>query len=151
MRTPEGRLWQRMKTGIELLCFSQRVENLVGEGLPDVVLHCRKNGREAWTELKCRPEMPSRPTTPIFKGDYGLRPEQVAWIYGRACAGAGIFILGQGGERLWLVHGSHARELSEMNAVQLSKVCDWEGAARRTDWQSLTQKLFEERKQNGNC
>ena len=134
-----------MREGIAPFCFAQRIENLTGEGVPDVWLCSKTTGQGAWTELKCRMEMPARISTPIFKGDHGLRPDQVAWIYGRATAGANIFILGQGGDRLWLVHGRCARDLADMNAANLSKVCSWEGQARCTDWQSLLQIIFQER------
>ena len=139
----ERRLWQRMREGIAPFCFAQRIENLTGDGAPDVWLCSKATGQGAWTELKCRMEMPVRPSTPIFNGDHGLRPDQVAWIYGRASAGANIYILGQGGDRLWLVHGRYARELATMSSSSLSKACDWEGLARRTDWQSLMRKIFE--------
>lgn len=142
MKGGEARLWQRMRIGIAEQCFSQRVENMVGDGVPDVTLHLRADGREAWCELKYRPEIPVRCTTPIFKGDYGLRPEQVAWIHGRATAGARIYIIGQCDDRLWLIHGRHARELDVMTITDLMLFADFRGAAKHTDWKELLEAIF---------
>ena len=138
---PETRLWNRMRPGIAPFCFAQRIENLVGEGVPDVVLHSRVSGHCAFVELKCRLLMPVRESTTIFKGDYGLRPEQVAWIYGRAMAGANVWILGQGGDWLVLVHGKHARELESMTADDLIQAAGWYGAARKTDWKAMLEAM----------
>ena len=120
--------------GIAPFAFAQRLENLVGEGVPDVVLHLRDNGSCCFIELKCRVLMPARNTTPVFTGSYGLRPEQVAFIYGRAAAGARIWILGQCGDWLVLVHGRYARDLGSMTADDLILTADWYGAVRKTDW-----------------
>lgn len=139
----EANLWKRMRTGIARFAFAQRLENLVGEGVPDVVLHSRLTGRCAFIELKYRPELPTRSSTPVFKGGFGLRPEQIAFIHGRATAGAAIFVLGQCGEEVWLVHGRCARELSSWTTADLNIQCHWKGSARRTDWEGLLQKIFE--------
>ncbi len=133
----EANLWKRMRVGVAPFCFSQRIENLVGEGVPDVVVHFRDGGLCAFVELKYRKLMPSRSGTPIFKGDNGLRPEQVAWIYGRATGGARIFILGQCDDTLWLLHGRLARELSALSRTQLDQASLWRGIARKTDWEGL--------------
>lgn len=142
MKGGEARLWQRMRAGIVDQCFVQRIENMVGEGVPDVVLHSRCDGKEAWCELKYRPEAPARTTTPIFKGDHGLRPEQVSWIHGRAAVGARIYIIGQCDNSLWLIHGRHARELEAMTITDLMLVADFLGAAKRTDWNGLLEVVF---------
>lgn len=142
MKKPEGRLWQRMRPGIAPFAFAQRIENVVGEGVPDVVLHSRTNGRCAFVELKCRPIAPVRSSTPIFKGDYGLNPDQIAWIYERASAGAAIFILGQCADELWLVHGQFSRELATYSREMLNHCCVWRGSARGTDWEKVVFVIF---------
>lgn len=141
----EANLWKRMRGGITPFAFAQRLENLVGEGVPDIILHSRDNGRCALIELKCRVLAPVRANTPVFTGSHGLRPDQVAWIHGRASAGAAIFVLGQCGEEVWLVHGRYARDLAGMTRVDLDLVADWSGSARRTDWAGMLAAVFSER------
>lgn len=133
----EARLWQRLRDGVRPHCFVQRIENSVSAGVPDVWLCSRENGQGAWVELKYRPSLPVRENTAIFKGGYGIRPEQVAWIYGRATAGARIYILGQCGDSLWLLHGRFAREISTFPVAVLDECCAWKGTARRTEWREM--------------
>lgn len=142
MKGGEARLWTRMRAGIADKCFVQRVENMVGEGLPDVILHRKADGQCAFVELKCRPLAPVRGSTGVFTGSYGLRPAQVAFAYSRASAGAAIFVLGQCGEDVWLVHGRYARDLAAMTRVDLDLTADWAGSARRTDWVGMLGVIF---------
>src|SRR4030067_3341550 len=130
----ENALWKRMRAGVIENCFVQRIENMVGAGVPDVLLHDRVTGKEAWVELKYRPLRPKRPGAVLFSGDYGLRPDQQAWIYGRATAGVNAWILAQCGDDLYLVHGVHARGLEGMDAEALRNNCAWVTSARGTDW-----------------
>lgn len=139
---PETRLWNRMRPHIVQSCFVQRIENLVGEGVPDVILHLRDNGSCAFLELKCRLLLPVKSSTPIFKGQHGLRPDQVAWIYERARVGANVWILGQGGDRIWLVHGCSARSLDGWTIADLNSRCCWSGAARKTDWEGMLKVVY---------
>lgn len=144
MKGGEARLWSRMRAGIIDLCWVQRVENMVGEGLPDVILHRKADGQCAFVELKCRPLAPVRGSTAIFTGDSGLRPAQVAWIYSRASAGAAIFVLGQCGDEVWLVDGRFSRELATYSREMLNQRCAWMGSARRTDWVGMLEVIFGE-------
>lgn len=139
----EANLWKRMRTGIARLAFAQRLENLVGEGVPDVVLHLKANGLCAFIELKFRPVMPAKSSTPVFKGGFGLCPEQVAWIHGRAEAGAKVFVIGQCADNVWLVHGRFSRELANFTVSDLGGRCHWKGTSRKTDWDGLLHKIFE--------
>lgn len=140
----EANLWKRMREGVQPFCFIQRIENSAGEGVPDVWLCSKITGEGAWIELKARIIAPVRANTPIFTGSYGLRPAQVAWVYSRASAGAAIFVLGQCGEEVWLVHGRYARDLAGMTRVDLDLVADWSGSARRTDWAGMIAAVFSE-------
>ena len=133
----ETRLWARMREGVKPFAFVQRIENAVGEGVTDVILHSRNTGECFFVELKYRSELPAMVTTPVFKGEYGLRPAQVAWIYGRAIAGAQIWVLGQCGEHLILIHGRYARNLDTMTFSDLMTLASWDGSARKTDWVSM--------------
>ena len=133
----ETALWKRMRAGVVEQCFVQRVENIVGSGVPDVLLHSRATGAEAWVELKFRRIRPKRVGTPIFTSDAGLRPEQKAWIYERALAGVNVWILGQCEHEVYLIHGRHARELETMDEDVLFNNCGWVTEARGTNWAKL--------------
>lgn len=140
----EANLWKRMREGIKPFAFAQRLENIVGLGVPDVVLHSRVNGACAFVELKHRPELPVRDSTPVFAGQYGLRPEQVAWIYGRAEVGARVWILAHGGDSMWLVHGRLARGLETFSVIMLDESCTIKEPARKTNWPKIIGKTFYE-------
>lgn len=142
MKGGEANLWKRMWTGIALFAFAQRIENMVGSGVPDVILHSRDSGRCAMIELKARMIAPVRANTPIFSGSYGLRPEQISWIHSRAVAGAAIYVLGQCADEVWLVHGRFARDLASMTRGDLDLLADWTGLARRTDWGGMLGAIF---------
>lgn len=142
MKGGEARLWTRMRAGVVDLCWVQRIENMVGAGCPDVVLHQKADGQCAFVELKCRPLSPVRSNTPVFSGSYGLRADQVAFIHSRASAGAAIFVLGQCSGELWLVHGREARELATYSREMLNQRCAWYGSARRTDWEGMLEVIF---------
>lgn len=60
-------------------CHAVRVENSVGNGIPDI--NCCVNGRDVWIETKIGCET-------IL-----LRPEQHAWMTRRAVAGGSAFIV----------------------------------------------------------
>jgi hypothetical protein len=133
----EANLWKRMRKGIQPYAFAQRLENLVGDGVPDVVLHSRNHGGTCFVELKYRPEVPKRHSTPIFTGGYGLRPAQVAWIQCRADAGANIWILGQCSNSLFLINGRYARDLAAMTNDDIYHKSTWCGIAKSSDWETM--------------
>lgn len=75
MRFKEQKLWDDFRKEKPPFFWLQRIENMVGAGLPDVYLINRKNA--AWVELKSviRPvKMSTR-----YLGDEGLRTSQKGW------------------------------------------------------------------------
>ena len=114
----ESKFWDRLQPRLKPDFFVQRIENLVGEGVPDVFLTRRENGRMCWLELKSREKFPVRATTKVF-GDDGLRPSQIAWIHGRAVAGAPIYILAVCDKVEFLIEGVHAREFNAWTRQEL--------------------------------
>ncbi|WP_448506598.1 hypothetical protein [Immundisolibacter sp.] len=118
--------------------FIQRIENLVGEGVPDVHLTSRVDGRQHWLELKHVTTIPKRPGTRVF-GNGGLRPEQTAWIYCRAAVGASVWIFAQAGEWLFLIRGFWAREFNDASLKELQDRAAWSHEGRLTDavWSGL--------------
>lgn len=99
--------------------FVQRIENLVGEGVPDVFLVHRGSGGQHWLEMKALEKLPVRTGSKVF-GAAGLRPAQIAWIWGRAMAGASIWLYVWCGGREWLVSGQFAREFNDWSLEQLN-------------------------------
>lgn len=116
----ESRFWSNLQPRLKGDFFIQRVENLVGEGVPDVFLVRRETGRMCWVELKSRLEFPSRESTRVF-GEDGLRPSQIAWIHGRALAGAPIYVLAKCGGIEFLVDGVMVREFNDWTKLELEQ------------------------------
>jgi hypothetical protein len=116
----ERKLWERVRSRLVPFFYVQRIENMVGEGVPDVLLVCRKTGAIVLVELKSVDRLPVRVKSKVF-GSGGLNPQQVAWIYGRASSGCRIWVLA-GGDRglMWLVPGAYAREFNDWGVNDLT-------------------------------
>lgn len=127
----ESRLWDRWQARLTEKFFVQRIENLVGEGVPDVHLLSRDGGTQHWLELKYKAVVPVRATTQVFGAD-GLRPDQVAWLWGRGMAGGSVWILSGAAEWTFLVHGRFAREFNKMTLAELKVYADWKWSGRLT-------------------
>lgn len=80
MREKEQRLWDRMsRNAPSHLVFLQRVEDMLGAGIPDVFAK-HKHGRYLIPiELKAVDDFPARATTRVF-GDEGLAQSQKNWL-----------------------------------------------------------------------
>lgn len=116
MRKREQLLWDAMKRNLPAALWMQRVENLVGDGMPDVYI-----GRTGcWVELKAPSRIPTRPTTPLL-GKEGLRQSQKNWfIKHRTMAAPESYILIRAldGE-IFLIAGMHADGVNEMTVEVL--------------------------------
>lgn len=121
--TRESGLWRwlaKAKMTLREALHMTRVENLVGQGTPDVE-GCL--GNQFWMELKCeaRPANEDTPIRPKF------RPTQVPWLLRRAGAGGKAFVLlqvGMGGRAArYLIPARFARRLEEhgMTEAQLGE------------------------------
>lgn len=75
MRKKEQLLWDALKRNAPDSLWLQRVENVVGEGMPDVYVGASGN----WVELKAPGKIPARATTPLLGTKDGLRLSQVNW------------------------------------------------------------------------
>jgi hypothetical protein len=75
MRKKEQLLWDSMKRNCPSALDLQRVENVVGDGMPDV--YVGRSGK--WVELKAPGRVPVRPETPLLGKADGLRTSQVNW------------------------------------------------------------------------
>lgn len=75
MRLPEQRLWDWFDRRCGHLAHLQRIENRVGNGVPDV--HVATFGWQGWIELKSLPAWPKKPSTPVRLQHW--TPGQRAW------------------------------------------------------------------------
>jgi len=71
MRKSEQKIWDAMKRAAPPSIWMQRVENIVGDGMPDVYVE------GPWVELKAA-KLPKRSTTRLQYSE-GLRQSQINW------------------------------------------------------------------------
>jgi hypothetical protein len=136
MRLPEQRLWDRMRGAlVPEGVLLKRIENLVGEGMPDVVAACR--GRVTFIELKALrlEDVPVRSRTPLLGKQAGLSPEQRNWHLGWNRAGCPTLILVGVGLEIVAISGLRADAVNTLSLAELRS----ESVAN--SWQSLRQVL----------
>lgn len=125
MRKQEQRLWDNMRRHAPKGVWMQRVENLVGEGMPDVWV-----APAAWVELKA-PHLPKRSTTPLLGKDEGLRPAQINWHLKAAKSGVTSYVLIRDDQQnLYLLAGAHAAAMNSWPAefvAEMSLARTWNG------------------------
>lgn len=76
MRKPEQKVWDTFKRHIVGVLKAYRIENEVGEAMPDVIAENRK-GTSFWLELKALKAWPARSTTFPLKDKF--QPGQIGW------------------------------------------------------------------------
>lgn len=113
-RKPEQLLWDRLRAARPADLFMERVENLVGEGRPDVDALWR--GLFTPIELKAQPQLPARDATRVF-GDDGLSVEQRNWHLRWSMHGGSSLVVAQAGTLLIAWDG---RRADEFNAAPLA-------------------------------
>lgn len=117
MRKEEQRLWDTMKRNAPPEIWMERVENLVGDGMPDIWFAAR--GRHGWVELKA-PTRPKRDTTRLL-GNQGLRTSQLNWHRKAAVRDLPAWTLSRDSSgELYLVHCKHSQEINELTATELA-------------------------------
>ena len=130
-RLKEQKLWDAMRenfaaaaktSGPAMRVRLERIENLAGEGTPDVLVLC--DGAVTFCELKAVDTFPKRPSTRVL-GTEGLRQEQKNWHMGWQHAGGRSLILigiGSGRERAhFAIEGRHCDTVNEMSWSDLSR------------------------------
>lgn len=138
MSTLEQRLWQRAR--VNLLRFevhTERIENVLAPGTPDVHGTCRGAARSAfWIENKAVAARPKRASTPLLGSGYGhsLNREQINWHLRYAQNNGRSFVLiGIGSHEALLVPGAMVRELAvtsyeqtrSIAAARVLRVSEW--------------------------
>lgn len=120
MRLKEQRVWDTFKRHCPKEFFCDRVENMVGDGIPDVHI-ITEDGLCVWVELKAATR-PKRSTTPLL-GKEGLRQSQMNWHVQAAKREAPVFTLIRDDQgALYLVHCKHSDKLNEMTCYELNEL-----------------------------
>lgn len=118
MRKAEQLLWDAMKRHLPERHWLQRIENLFGEGMPDV--YCGARGK--WIELKAPPCIPKRADTPLLGDKYGLRISQKNWLLkncGYTESAPAYVLIRTRALELFLVPGHFAAHVNKMTLDEL--------------------------------
>lgn len=131
MRLKEQRLWDSMKKAMPRNLWLQRIENVVGDGIPDVLVMAPRDVT-TWLELKA-PIRPKRASTPLLGNKEGLRQSQINWHLKAATKGAATYILIRDDHNaVFMVPGRHANAVNEMAIHELgvlSAASNWKEVA----------------------
>lgn len=100
-----------------------RIENLVGTGMPDVN-GCVVRGFEFWLEVK-NPTEPKRPSTPLFGSNHKVSQEQANWFLTQRKAGGRCLFWIVTDKRRMLVPGIYADTLNKMTVSEIVEVACW--------------------------
>jgi len=114
-RRPEQRLWDRLRDAAAGRVYTERIENLVGVGRPDVDTLVK--GNFIPIELKCVKDWPVRSSTKVL-GDKGLSQVQKNWhLNWRNWGGISLVVVGVGDE-VFVFSGATADHINEYNTPQ---------------------------------
>lgn len=115
MRKPEQRLWDRLRKAAEGRVHTERIENLVGVGRPDV--DTLVAGNFVPIELKYVAAWPIRESTRVL-GDKGLTQVQKNWhLNWRNWGGHSMIVVGVADE-VFAFNGATADNVNEYTTSQ---------------------------------
>lgn len=133
MRKPEQRLWDSMRAVLGKKLALQRIENVAGTGMPDVVAlgshggtmtKRRKRARTTFVELKAQEQPPIRGSTPMLGAKKGLSVAQRNWHLDWARRGGlSLVVIGVGygqKRRLYAVPGALGDKINSMTGAQIA-------------------------------
>jgi hypothetical protein len=117
----------------------QRIENIAGTGMPDIVAlgsygstltKQRRRARTTFVELKAQEDPPVRATTPALGTKKGLSIDQRNWHLAWAqCGGVSLVVIGVGcGQRrkVFAVPGALADNVNKLSVAALQPyACTW--------------------------
>lgn len=116
MNQRERKFWARLRPRLaEAGIYTERIENAVGAGKPDVDTLWR--GSYVPCELKAIAKFPARPSTPVL-GRHGLRPSQRNWFLNWYRAGGTALILVSVGSECFAFGGADHDCLNDFNTPQ---------------------------------
>ena len=131
MRLKEQRLWDSMKKAMPRHLWPQRIENVVGDGIPDVLVMAPRDVT-SWVELKA-PIRPKRARTPLLGAKEGLRQSQINWHLKAATKNAATYILIRDDHKaIFMIPGRYADEVNNMAIHELgilSVASNWKEVA----------------------
>lgn len=110
----EKDLWHTMQRHVKFFGHFDRIENMIGRGMPDVTYACRKV--EGFIELKHADAWPVKPDTPLALPHY--TPQQRIWSQQRMQAGGRVYVLLQVDHEYFLMHSAWARVYLGKTATQ---------------------------------
>lgn len=137
MRQKEQRLWDTFRRHLKESrppVWAQRMENVAGSGMADVVIHTSV-GNVRWVELKA-PTLPKRPTTPVL-GDEGLSIAQRNWHLKAWSMNVRTYVLVRLGDVPYLVPGVFAADINNWPRGQY----DQPGHAIIRGWDEIIEAL----------
>jgi len=112
VRLPEQKLWDSLRKAMKGRVYSERVENLVGVGRPDV--DTLFNGNFVPVELKKVPKWPARAKTRVL-GAKGLSQDQKNWhLEWRRWGGRSLIVVGVASE-VFAFSGDSADYINDWN------------------------------------
>lgn len=114
-RRPEQRLWDRLRKATAGKIYTERIENLVSVGRPDV--DTLVSGSFVPIELKQIDKWPARAETKVL-GQRGLSQAQMNWHLGwRNWGGKSLIIIGVGDE-VFAFNGVTADHINNYNTAE---------------------------------
>jgi len=139
MRKKEQLLWDSLKRNMPEELWLQRVENLFGDGMPDVFVG--RSGK--WVELKAPPRIPARAATPLLGESFGLRQSQVNWHtkYAGSLAPESYILIRTPDHELLLIPGCCAPVVNACSLESCRELNLLHGATGAEAWARLTQEL----------
>jgi hypothetical protein len=124
VRRPEQRLWDKLRRATAGKIHTERIENIVGVGRPDV--DTLVSGSFVPIELKQISEWPVRAQTRVM-GEKGLSQVQKNWhLNWRRWGGKSLIVVGVG-EDVFTFDGVLADQLNDYNSAEFKKAALIEG------------------------
>jgi len=122
-RKPEQQLWDRMRKALKTHGMRlERIENVVAEGIPDVLSLAA--GLVTFVELKQVLNPPKRPTTRLIPSGKGLRRSQLNWhLEWTRHRGRSLVIVGVDSKTIYAFPGSDADHINAMTEAQMELCC----------------------------
>lgn len=102
-----------------------RVENMLGSGMPDLNWCLAPEGIEVWIEIKTPMSEPKRKATALLSGQHQLSQEQMNWLLMHHKAGGRGFVYIDAPSRRYLLPGRMGDTINGMTINELQLLSDW--------------------------